>query len=70
MKISITRETDYLCVCNTKNPLKKAPQYWEGIGLANIKKRYQRFTDQQVIIDDNDQRFCVKLPLLQLNDQS
>ena len=70
MKISITRETDYLCVCNTKNPLKKAPRYRDGIGLANIKKRYQRFTDQQVIIDDNDQHFCVKLPLLQLNDQS
>jgi LytS/YehU family sensor histidine kinase len=68
--ISIQREADHLRVCNNKNPLNKTLVNREGIGLDNIKKRYQRFTDLQVIIDETENHFCVYLPLLQINDAS
>lgn len=68
--ISIQREADHLRVCNNKNPLNKTLVNREGIGLDNIKKRYQRFTDLQVVIDETENHFCVYLPLLQINDAS
>ena len=68
LKISMHRSSEHLRICNNKHPLKQAPRHRDGIGLANIKKRYQRFTDLEVIIDDTDDQFCVHLPLLQINE--
>lgn len=67
LQISILHKADYLQICNNKNPLKKTTSNREGIGLENIKKRYQRFTDLQVKIEDNDAEFCISLPLLQID---
>jgi sensor histidine kinase YesM len=67
LEISILHKADYLQICNNKNPLKKTTSNREGIGLENIKKRYQRFTDLQVKIEDNDAEFCISLPLLQID---
>ena len=68
LQISILHKADHLQICNNKNPLKRMPSNREGIGLENIKKRYQRFTNSQVTIDDNDADFCVSLPLLQIDE--
>ena len=68
LRISILHKADHLQICNNKNPLKRTSPNREGIGLENIKKRYQRFTDLQVKIEDNNAEFCVSLPLLQIDE--
>ena len=68
LQISILHKADHLQICNNKNPLKRTSPKREGIGLENIKKRYQRFTDLQVKIEDNNAEFCVSLPLLQIDE--
>ena len=68
LQISILHKADHLQICNNKNPLKRTSPNREGIGLENIKKRYQRFTDLQVKIEDSDAEFCVSLPLLQIDE--
>ena len=68
LQISILHRADHLQICNNKNPLKRTTPSREGVGLENIKKRYQRFTDLQVKIEDNKAEFCVSLPLLQIDE--
>lgn len=68
LRISILHKADHLQICNNKNPLKRTTPSREGVGLENIKKRYQRFTDLQVKIEDNKAEFCVSLPLLQIDE--
>ncbi|WP_207492079.1 sensor histidine kinase [Aridibaculum aurantiacum] len=41
-----------------------------GIGLANIRQRYEYITDQKIQIEDNETDFTVRLPLIQLKPSS
>jgi hypothetical protein len=51
-----------LRISNTKNePKELAPSF--KIGLENIKKRYEFFTDRKIEITDAD-KFMVSLPIL------
>jgi len=36
----------------------------EGVGLKNIKKRYKILTDREVIQEENNHEFTVKLPII------
>ena len=40
----------------------------KGTGLENIKNRYSYFSDESVLIEDNEQRFSVSLPLLEIEE--
>ncbi|MEL6942221.1 MAG: sensor histidine kinase [Bacteroidota bacterium] len=49
---------------------KSNPQESTGIGLENIKKRYQYLSDQTVIVQENATHFTVKLPILNIDDST
>lgn len=63
LKIEIFEENGYLVVQNNINP-KKSLEKSTKVGLRNIKQRYQLVTDKQVLIEDDQLIFRVKLPLL------
>ncbi|WP_255555276.1 2TM domain-containing protein [Flavobacterium sp. NKUCC04_CG] len=61
--IAIVEEQDYLII---ENNLQKKQVYdnRKGIGLQNIADRYALLTSRQVIIDESEEKFTVKLPIL------
>lgn len=62
LAVEIDYEKNYLCVKNNINPLRVQPESFQ-IGIENIKKRYSYFTDENVLLDKNEQ-FKVSLPLI------
>ena len=63
LRIEIYEENGYLVVENNINP-KASLEKSTKVGLSNIKQRYQLVTDRQVVIEDVNNVFKVKLPLL------
>lgn len=63
LKISLSYSNDYLTIANKLN-VRKTNKISAGIGLKNIEKRYELYTDQKVTIDKTDTHFIVKIPLL------
>ena len=55
-----------LCVKNTLQK-KELSEPSTGMGLDNIQKRYQFFTDTPVVIEKNSEFFSVTLPLIEGN---
>lgn len=63
--VTIMIKGDQLVVTNPVRPrteLERAPS--TGIGLANIKSRYQLLTKRPVEVSQNEELFTVKIPLL------
>jgi sensor histidine kinase YesM len=63
--VTIKTKDDYLLVINpvrTRNGLERVSS--TGIGLANIKNRYQLLTKKPVEIAQHEELFTVKIPLL------
>ena len=58
----------YLSVKNNKNPLTHLKHPSLGIGLANLKNRCLLLTKKPCIIENNDQFFNVKIPLVAYNE--
>jgi LytS/YehU family sensor histidine kinase len=52
----------YLRVINTKTQVLKAADSFH-VGLENIKRRYQFFTDRKIEVKDDD-KFTVSLPVI------
>ncbi|WMN05991.1 sensor histidine kinase [Marivirga arenosa] len=67
LKIKITEEDEFLVVRNNWQP-KKEKLDGVGIGLENIKKRYQLLSDKAPIISQDENFFTVKLPLLNISE--
>lgn len=64
LKIRIYNETeDYLVVQNQVNA-KKHPVRSTKIGLENIRKRYDFQSERKVLVDQDENQFTVKLPIL------
>lgn len=55
---------DYLIVENTLQS-RSFVEESTGTGLNNIRSRYSYFTDKHVLIEDTNNKFIVKIPLLQ-----
>jgi hypothetical protein len=55
---------DYLVVSNTLNP--SGSESSPGTGIGNIKKRYSHFTDKPVLVSEDDGKFEVRIPLLEI----
>jgi sensor histidine kinase YesM len=62
LKIEVYIEDDNLVVANNLN-LRQA-SYSTKTGLKNLVKRYEMLTDRELIVQHNDERFEVKVPLL------
>jgi sensor histidine kinase YesM len=63
ISITIKAENDFLIVENTINPMRKGV-FSNKIGLNSLKARYSFFTDEEVIIEQDDKTFRAKIPLL------
>lgn len=63
LEISIFEEDGSLVVKNNLQP-KEVLRAGSGVGLQNIRKRYQLLTDRQVNIEKTASEFIVRLPLL------
>jgi LytS/YehU family sensor histidine kinase len=63
LDLQILREGDYLIISNSINQ-KRKQESGEGMGLKNIMHRYALFTEQPVTIENDDQIFSVRLPLI------
>ena len=67
LKIEIYVESDMLVIENNYQPkVASSAQDRNGIGLDNIKSRYKLFTDKKCIVQKTENKFTVKLPLVQL----
>ena len=63
LKIELSSEEEYLVIRNNYQ-FRKPEEPASGTGLPNIISRYQYFTDKKVIIENSDNFFTVKIPLL------
>ena len=64
LRIEISDEKAYLQVKNNLQ-IREIASESMGIGLKNLKARYQMLTDLPVIIDDSDGFFVAKIPLIE-----
>lgn len=64
MNIIIERRGQYLSVKNNKNPLPQLKQHSFGIGLENLNNRSQLLTRESCIIEEEEDSFTVKIPLV------
>ena len=62
--INISSKENYLIVSNNKN-LKRNKQLKSNKGIENIKQRISFFTEEKVIIEDTNETYSIKLPILE-----
>jgi hypothetical protein len=67
LRIEIRQKEDVLIVSNNFQPKKLEDVESNGIGLENIRRRYELMSNKQPEIIKNETEFCVKLPLLTLD---
>ena len=63
LEINLYEDGEYLVLQN-KLKMKRNIESGTGIGLKNIKMRYQYLTEKPVIVDDSGEEFIVKIPTL------
>ena len=63
LQIKIFSEHGFLCVENSFQP-RETGKDREGIGLSNILQRYSLLTDKRVVIENSENYFKVKIPIL------
>jgi sensor histidine kinase YesM len=62
LTIRIFAEGGFVCVVNNLQKKKIPLEPSAGVGLENIRRRYELLTDRKVVIDENEKTFAVKLP--------
>lgn len=63
LKIAIKSEQGFLLISNNVRP-KSVPEISSGIGLENIRKRYELASGQQIEIAATSERYLVKIPII------
>lgn len=63
LRVKLTKEVGCLVVRNNLNPKQVLPDS-SGIGLSNLKDRYEYFSDKDFVIEKNEREFIVRVPLL------
>jgi LytS/YehU family sensor histidine kinase len=64
LSIMIGQEDNYLVVKNNMQK-KEVKEYSSAMGLKNINSRYGFLTDRKVEINENENEFIVKIPLIE-----
>ena len=65
--VRITEDAEYIRVINNLNR-RELIDGSSGIGLENIRKRYELISDKRIELEETSFTFCVKLPRLQKNE--
>ena len=68
LTISIRVEEDMLVVKNNLQIKNIPTEESSGMGLANIKARYEFLSDKPVVVEKTESYFRVKLPLLSISE--
>lgn len=63
LKIIIWDEDGYIVVHNNKQ-LRKQIETANGTGLKQLKHLYTYLTDKEIVIDENEEHYTIKIPLL------
>jgi sensor histidine kinase YesM len=63
LSIAVSISSDYVIVSNPMNRLGE-PQPSSKIGLRNLDNRYKLITKRNIIIENNFEKFIVKLPII------
>lgn len=63
LKVIIWDEGEYLHVYNNKQ-LRNQISTSNGMGLQQLKQLYSFLTDEEIIVDNNEEHFTIKIPLL------
>lgn len=63
LTIDVFIKNDYIIVSNNLQ-IKNSVSESSGIGLPNIKARYQYISDKKVIVESKEEQFAVKIPLV------
>jgi sensor histidine kinase YesM len=63
LHISITEVGENLIISNNMQP-KQVLRESTGVGLRNIKQRYELLTKSPVIVNDNNNQFSISIPML------
>lgn len=63
LKISITKNGEHILIKNNFQP-KGSVSDRHGIGISNLKKRYQLLTEKELLIEKSDQSFILKIPII------
>lgn len=67
IKVDMYFEHDFLIISNNKRP-KLTSVVKTGLGLENLRLRYQYLSNIEPIIEEDDSSFTVKLPLLNVEE--
>ncbi len=65
--IKVYEQDNFLVVENNIQKKKYLPKEREATGLNNIQKRYEFFTDKNVLIEEINGKFTIKLPLIEID---
>jgi len=65
LKVEIMEENGYVVVKNNLQP-KKVEIVSNKIGLENIKSRYKYLSDKDVLVENSNEEFVVKIPVLSI----
>ena len=66
--IKMYQEENYIIVENNLQ-IKNNQQESMGIGLPNIKERYQLLSDHELKMEDNNETFKVYIPIVRLKEE-
>lgn len=64
LHIKIYSETDFIAVENNLRKKLKLGESSPGVGLENIRRRYGFLSQQKVVIQQSEDKFLVKLPVI------
>ena len=62
LKLEVYTQDNYLVVANSIN--KRESSYSTKTGLKNLVKRYEILNEKEIVVQHNEERFEVKVPLL------
>lgn len=68
LSIEVYEENGFICVSNNLQLKSKVSEEGTGLGLENIKSRYKFLTNKEVIVSDAEEKFLVRLPLIELEE--
>ncbi len=63
LTIKISSKDEYLVISNNLQK-KQIKEYSSELGLKNIKSRYAFISDKEVIVEETNEHFTVKIPLI------
>ena len=66
LRIVLRLENDELIVENNFQPKTTRPEESAGIGLSNIRKRYELLSNRKIAVSSEGNRFIVRLPILEM----